>query len=839
MANISITQLPAAQALTGFESVPVVQNGVTVQTTTGDIANSPVLNQTFLTVGAQPGLANSRYIGVGAGLGSVDTGAAGLFSINLIDAPLSLVTSSTGFQVKTSANTLTGRSIAVGNGLGVSNADGVSGDPLITYAGLMSNLAALSGTGLVAINGTTATPVNIAGTASQIAVTNGNGIGSPTIGLADNPVLPGVGAVTVPSGTTLQRPAGVVGKIRYNLDTGAYEAFQSGVWRQFSLAGGVTQVDTGTGLLGGPITGAGTISVDLTIIASAANTLTLTSKTIDGASNTLSNIANSSLTNSAITINGNAVSLGGTTTVTATASNALTIGTGLSGTSYNGSAAVTVAIDSTVATLTGVQTLTNKTITAPVITAPIVRNKFKYEGPGVNAYTQLSQALGSWISNTNDFQVVYNQNQSNGSDASADWSAYNDISDGLSYFVDMGINSSNYSSVTFPIFTPNSAYLFTGGGTSGQATDLFFGTSNAASNILFFTGGVTTANVRGSIRGNTGNWLVKGTTDTGEALQVTGTVKVTGATAFGGTVLLSADPTLPLQATTKRYVDTAVSTGFTVHAPVSLATTAALPANTYANGASGVGATLTAVAPGVLTVDGVAAPSGIRVLIKNEAASANNGSYTVTVAGAVGVAYVLTRTTDFDQAAAGEIANNAYFFVLSGSTLGSTSYVLSQVAAITVGTTSLPFTLFASVPTYIGGTNIDVTGQTISLTGVVAATNGGTGTGTVTTGDLLYGSAINTWSKFPIGIAYKSLVVNASGTQIEWNAVALNQATAVSGQLGTSNGGTNTSASPTAGGASYGTGTAYAFTAAGTAGQVLKSNGASAPTWSGVSGGTF
>lgn len=42
----------------------------------------------------------------------------------------------------------------------------------------------------------------------------------------------------------------------------------------------------------------------------------------------------------------------------------LTIGTGLSGTSYNGTSAVTVAIDSTVATLTGTQTLTNKTIAA-------------------------------------------------------------------------------------------------------------------------------------------------------------------------------------------------------------------------------------------------------------------------------------------------------------------------------------------------------------------------------------------------------------------------------------------------------------------------------------------
>lgn len=45
----------------------------------------------------------------------------------------------------------------------------------------------------------------------------------------------------------------------------------------------------------------------------------------------------------------------------------LTIGTGLSGTSYNGSTAVTIAIDSTVATLTGTQTLTNKTLTFPTI----------------------------------------------------------------------------------------------------------------------------------------------------------------------------------------------------------------------------------------------------------------------------------------------------------------------------------------------------------------------------------------------------------------------------------------------------------------------------------------
>ena len=54
-------------------------------------------------------------------------------------------------------------------------------------------------------------------------------------------------------------------------------------------------------------------------------------------------IPNSGLTNSSITINGTNIALGGTATITATAPNALTIGTGLSGTSYNGSTAVTIA----------------------------------------------------------------------------------------------------------------------------------------------------------------------------------------------------------------------------------------------------------------------------------------------------------------------------------------------------------------------------------------------------------------------------------------------------------------------------------------------------------------
>ena len=94
-------------------------------------------------------------------------------------------------------------------------------------------------------------------------------------------------------------------------------------------------------------------------LVTTSGTQTLTNKTINGSQLVDASVANAKLTNS--TISG--VALGSNL-------NALTIGTGLSGSSYTGSGAVTIAIDSTVATLTGTQTLTNKTLTSPTLTTP-------------------------------------------------------------------------------------------------------------------------------------------------------------------------------------------------------------------------------------------------------------------------------------------------------------------------------------------------------------------------------------------------------------------------------------------------------------------------------------
>lgn len=100
--------------------------------------------------------------------------------------------------------------------------------------------------------------------------------------------------------------------------------------------------------------------------ASSVPVFTVNSKgVLSSAVTTTIAIGNSNLQYSSITINGSAISLGGSATVTATATNALTIGTGLSGTSYNGSTAVTVAISNTGVTAASVGSA-SKTLTATV-----------------------------------------------------------------------------------------------------------------------------------------------------------------------------------------------------------------------------------------------------------------------------------------------------------------------------------------------------------------------------------------------------------------------------------------------------------------------------------------
>ena len=198
--QVTITQLPTASALTGAEPVPVVQNGVTVQTTTGAIAGAGALNYPFLTVGSTSGLTQARYLSASTGLSLSDTGAGGVLTINMIGTASSLNAASTGFVVKDTINTVVNRSFAVGSGMTISNADGVSGNPTFGLSTILQNLASATSAGMLALNGTTITAYTLQGTTNQISITNGNGIGgAPTIGLATTSIT--AGSYTLPTVT--------------------------------------------------------------------------------------------------------------------------------------------------------------------------------------------------------------------------------------------------------------------------------------------------------------------------------------------------------------------------------------------------------------------------------------------------------------------------------------------------------------------------------------------------------------------------------------------------------------------------------------------------------------
>jgi len=162
-------------------------------------------------------------------------------------------------------------------------------------------------------------------------------------------------------------------------------------------------------------------------------------------------------------------------------------------------------------------------------------------------------------------------------------------------------------------------------------------------------------------------------------------------------------------------------------------------------------------------------------------------------------------------------------------------------------------------------------------TGIIPVTSGGTGLGTIpTNGQLLIGNgtgySLNTLGTGvgisvtnglgTITVANTGVLTNIAGTGISvsgatgnvtisntgvlsWSggttgltpATATTGAVTLAGTLAIANGGTNGAATPTAGAVAYGTGTAYGFTAAGTAGQVLTSAGAGVPTWTTNAGG--
>lgn len=124
-------------------------------------------------------------------------------------------------------------------------AKGGTGNATLTDGGVLLGsgtgavtLTAQPTNGQLLIGSTSADPVLAvpAGTANEVGIATGGG--TLTIGIADDPVLPGSASVTIPAGNTAAEPAATNGMLRYDSDTNKIRGVVGGSWADVSTGGG-------------------------------------------------------------------------------------------------------------------------------------------------------------------------------------------------------------------------------------------------------------------------------------------------------------------------------------------------------------------------------------------------------------------------------------------------------------------------------------------------------------------------------------------------------------------------------------------------------------------------
>ena len=465
-----------------------------------------------------------------------------------------------------------------------------------------------------------------------------------------------------------------------------------------------------------------------------ATTDTLTNKTIAAGSNTITGLTNSNLSgsagitnanlaNSSVTIGSTTISLGGTSTSLAGLTSATFAGS-TSGTTQilSGAVAGTSVLTLPVATDTLVGKATTDTFTNKTFDTAGTGNVFKINATAITAVT--------------------------GTGAVVLASSPTLITPTLGVATATSINGLTISSTTGTLtiangktLTASNSLTFTGTDTSSVAFGAG-GTVAYVANKLNVFASTTSSELAGVISDETGSGSLVFATSPTLVTPTLGAALATSITATSGSLALSAaagnnsvnlvptgtgsvdvankritsvaEPTQSSDAATKNYVD-AVKTGLDVKDSVRVTTNGALTA-TYANGTSGVGATLTnSGTQAAITIDSIVLSVGDRVLVKDQASGLQNGFYKVTTAGSVSTNWVLTRSTDADENT--EITPGAFTFVEEGTNGASNGYVCTNTGSITIGTTGISFVQFSGAGSVIAGDGLTKTGNTLNAVG--------------------------------------------------------------------------------------------------------------------------